>query len=135
MIDQDLIAYLKALSTAAGERVRLGNAQQKETLPVIVIRRTGGQTPGTLGGRRLFERSQFAVHIFTNEYATAYPVANAIKDALAGTRSVPAFRGTMGTTSIKSTSLIRSPSDESEIDGDKVIRWVAMEFLFMHAEA
>jgi hypothetical protein len=133
MIDQDLIEFLKGLATAAGNRVYLGNAPQGAQLPVIVIRRTGGITPTTQSGLRLFERSQFAVHVLTNEYATAYPVANAVKDALAGTRSVPAFVGQMGSTPIKTTRLIRSPSDESEIDGDKVIRWVAMEFLFMHA--
>lgn len=134
-IDKDFIAFLVALATAAGDRVHLGNAEQGEPKPVVVVRRTGGQRPRTLSGRALFERSEYAVHVLCDDYADAYPVAAAILDRLAGTRTTPVFVGTMGQTSIKSTRCTRHPSDQSEIDGDKVIRWVEMGFQFMHSEA
>lgn len=134
MIDQDLLAELVGLNTAAGDRVRLGNANQGEAFPVIVVRRSGGSRPRTLSGKGLFERCEFAVHVLTREYATAYPVANAIVDHFHGTRNTRGFSGLMGTTCVKSCRCIRFPSDESEIDGDKVTRWIAMGFLFMFSE-
>lgn len=134
MIDQDFLEELAGLGTAAGDRVRLGNANQADEFPVIVVRRSGGSRPRVMNGKALFERSEFAVHVLTREYSTAYPVANAILNHLHGTRTARGFTGLMGATSVKSCRCIRFPSDESEVDGDKVVRWVAMAFLFMHSE-
>lgn len=127
MIDQDLVAYLAGLGTAAAARVYLGNAPQDKLKPFVVVRRTGGSVPKTLGGVSLFERSEFSVNVIADNYTDAYPTANSIRDALHG------YTGAMGSTSIKSGRCTQFPTDQSEIDGDKVIRWVASSFLFMHS--
>src|SRR5688572_24531735 len=126
MIDQDLVAHIASLDTAAGSRVHLGNAPQNTALPVIVIRRTGGSTPKTLGNVSLFARAQFSINVIANEYADAYPIANAIKDSLHG------FRGAMGDSSVQSSRCVSEPSDGSEIDGDKVTRWLTQDYLIVH---
>jgi hypothetical protein len=126
MIDQDLVAYLKLLGTAAGTRVHLGNAPQDTPFPFVVIRRTGGNTPKTLGNVSLFSRAQFSINVIAKEYADAYPIANTIKDSLHG------FSGTMETTSVKSSRCTAEPADGSEIDGDKVTRWLTQDFLIVH---
>jgi len=125
MIDQDLVTHIKSLATAAGTRVHLGNAPQDTALPVIVIRRTGGTTPQTLGGVSLFSRAQFSINVIANEYADAYPTANAIKTSLHG------FRGEMGTTVVQSSRCVSEPADGSEIDGDKVTRWLTQDYLIV----
>jgi hypothetical protein len=127
MIDQDLVAYLAALGTDAGTKVYLGNAPQDKALPVVVVRRIGGSQPRTIGRTPLFERSEFSVNVIADNYAEAYPTANDIRDALKG------YRGTMGSTEIESTKCTLFPTDQSEIDGDKVTRWVALAFSFMQA--
>jgi hypothetical protein len=127
MIDQDLVAYLAALGTAASTRVYLGNAIQNKDFPLVVVRRTGGSQPKVLGGTALFERSEFSVNVFAETYAEAYPIANTIRDELKN------YRGALGSTSVASSRCTLFPTDQSEIDGDKVTRWVAMSFLFMHS--
>lgn len=127
MIDQDLAQYLVDLGTDADARVYLGNAPQNAALPVVVIRRTGGSQPRSLGGVSLFERSEFSVNVICDNYADAYPIANAIRDALKN------FSGDLSGTSVASTRCTLFPTDQSEIEGDKVTRWVALSFLFMHA--
>jgi hypothetical protein len=126
MIDQDLVAHIAALETAAGARVHLGNAPQNTTFPFVVIRRTGGNTPLTLGGISLFSRANFSINVIAKEYADAYPIANAIKDSLHG------FRGVMGDTTVRSSRCVSEPSDGSEIDGDKVTRWLTQDYLIVH---
>jgi hypothetical protein len=39
----------------------------------------------------------------------------------------------MGTTVIHVSKCTLFPTDQSEIEGDKVTRWVALAFYFMHA--
>lgn len=126
MIDQDLVTYIKALATPAGSRVHLGNAPQDSPRPFIVIRRTGGTTPKTLGGVSLFSRGQFSINVISDAYADSYPTANAIKDALHG------FTGLIETTEVQSARCISEPSDGSEIEGDKVTRWLTQDFLFVY---
>lgn len=126
MIDQDLVTFLAGLSTAAGTRVHIGNAPQDTAYPFIVIRRTGGNTPLTLGSVSLFSRAQFSINVIAKEYADAYPTANAIKDALHG------FRGLMASTTVISSRCISDPADGSEIDGDKVTRWLSQDYLLVH---
>jgi hypothetical protein len=127
MIDQDLVAYLAGLGTSADTRVYTGNAPQNADYPFIVVRRTGGSQPKTLGSRTLFQRSEFSVNVITDNYAEAYPTSNTIVDALKN------YRGDMGDTTIETSRCTLFPTDQSEIEGDKVTRWVAMSFLFMHA--
>lgn len=127
MIDQDLIAYVVSLATAAEARVYLGNAPQNTPLPLVVVRRIGGGQPRSLNNTPLFERSQFSVNVLADNYADSYPIANAIRDALKG------FRGMMVTTPVESSQCTLFPIDQSEIDGDKVTRWVASNYSFMHA--
>lgn len=126
MIDQDLVAKVKELATPAGNRVHLGNAPQDSPRPVVVIRRTGGNTPRTLSGVSLFARAQFSVNVLADRYEDAYPTANQIKDALHG------FIGMLGQTDVQSSRCLSEPSDGSEIDGDKVFRWLTQDFLFVH---
>ena len=125
MIDQDLVAFVAGLDTAAGSRVHIGNAPQDTTYPFVVIRRTGGNTPLTLGSVSLFSRSQFSVNVIAKEYADAYPIANAIKAGLHG------FRGLMGSTTVQSSRCLADPADGSEIDGDKVTRWLSQDYLIV----
>lgn len=127
MIDQDLVAYLVTLATGAGSRVYLGNAPQNVTYPCVVVRRTGGSQPRSIGGTPLFERSEFSVSVIADNYADSYPIANTIRDAL------KSYRATMGETVIHVSKCTLFPTDQSEIDGDKVTRWVALAFSFMHA--
>jgi hypothetical protein len=127
MIDQDLVAEIAALGTAAGERVYLGNAPQRTDYPLVVVRRTGGSQPKVLGSRTLFSRSEFSFNVFGEVYSDAMPIANTITDYLKN------YRGTMGDTAIETSRCTLFPTDQSEIEGDKVTRWVAMAFLFMHA--
>jgi len=126
MIDQDLLAHLVALGTAAGARVHLGNAQQDTPFPFIVIRRTGGTTPRTLGGVSLFVRTNFSLNVIAKEYADAYPIALAIKASLHG------YRGTMGTTDVQGSRCTNEATDVSEIDGDKVFRWLQQDYLITY---
>lgn len=126
MIDQDLVAFVIALNTSAGSRVHLGNAPQGADEPFVVIRRTGGTQPQTLGGVKLFSRAQFSINTIANVYSQAYPAANAIHAALHG------YRGSMGDTEVQIARAISEPADGSEIDGDKVIRWLTQDVLIVH---
>lgn len=126
MIDQDLVSFVAVLGTAAASRVHLGNAPQQSIKPFVVIRRTGGNTPRTTSGTALFSRAQFSINVIADEYPGAYPTANAIRDAL------KSFRGTMGSTEVQSTRVLSEPSDGSEIDGDKVTRWLTQDVLIVH---
>lgn len=134
MIDQDLIAFLTALDTGAGNRVHMGNAPQGTAFPFVVIRRTGGTTPTTLSGVRLFTRAQYAFHVLhrgkdeagAGGYNDALPIALAITAALHG------FSGVMGATTVQSARCLSEPVDASEVDGDKVIRWLQQDFLIIH---
>lgn len=125
MIDQDLVQFVKDLATAAGSRVHLGDSQGSAK-PFVVIRRTGGNTPKTLGGVSLFSRGQFSVNVIAVDYTDAYPISNAIKDALHG------FTGTIGSTAVQSARCLSEPSDGSEVDGDKVTRWLTQDFLIVY---
>jgi hypothetical protein len=131
MIDVDLRNHLVELATEAGEKVFTGNAPSGETTPLIVIRRSSGDQPLSLDGTKLFERAQFDVNVLTRDYPDAYPISSAIKTALHG------FRGLLGGsdgTDVKSCRCVSFPSDQSEIDGDRVIRWVQSSYLFVYSE-
>lgn len=129
MLDTDLRQFVIDLATAAGARVYVGNAPQANApLPIVVMRRTGGSQPRTLDRTALFERTQIGFDVLTNDYPTAYPIAFAIREAL------DAFEGLIGTTRVHSARCISFPNDQSVVDGDLVIRWVAQEFLFVHSQ-
>lgn len=132
MIDTDLRTHIIELATAAGSKVYIGNAPQGVPNPYVVIRRSAGEQPITLSGRKLFQRAQFDIHVLADEYPVAYPTANAIKDELHGFRDL--LGGTSGT-DIKSCRCVAFPADQSAIDGDEVVRWVQTSFLFVYSEA
>jgi hypothetical protein len=132
MIDTDLREHLIELSTGAGNRVFTGNADQLERKPLVVIRRASGEQALTLGGAKLFQRGQFDINVLTDDYPAAYPTANAIRDALHGFRGL--LGGTGGTT-VQSCRCVSFPSDQSEVDGDRVTRWVQATYLFVYSEA
>ncbi len=132
MIDTDLIRHLEQLGTEARSQVYTGNAPEGVRNPFIVLRRSAGNQPITLGGTKLFERAQFDVHVIADEYPMAYPISNAIKNELHG------FRGVLGGTGgadVKSCRCVSFPADQSEIDGDKVVRWIQASYLFVYSEA
>lgn len=128
MIDTDLRQYIVDMATAAGGRVYVGNAAQGAVKPLVVLRRNGGQQPRTLGGVALFERTQIGIDVLTNDYPTAYPIALAIREALDG------FKGAIGSTQIQGARCTTFPTDQSVVEGDLVLRWVSMEFSFVHSE-
>lgn len=128
MIDTDLRQFLISLNTAAGSRVFVGNAPANGGVrPLVVMRRTGGSQPRTLDRTPLFERTNIGFDVLTNDYPTAYPIALAIRETL------DAFEGLIGTTRVHSARCISFPNDQSVVEGDLVIRWVAQEFLFVHS--
>lgn len=131
MIDNDLPEHIVELDTKAGTKVYTGNAPQGALRPFVVIRRTTGERPLTLNSVGLFQRAQFDVHVITEDYVDAYPIANAIRDALHGFRGL---LGGTGGTEVQSCRCTSFPSDQSEIDGDRVTRWVQLSFLFVYSE-
>lgn len=132
MIDTHLRVHLVELETAASGRVYTGNAPQGVAKPLVVIRRSAGEHPVTLSGTKLFQRATFDVNVIADDYAVAYPVVNEILEVLHGFRG---FLGGTGGTDVKSCRCISFPSDQSEIDGDRVIRWVQSSYLFVYSEA
>lgn len=128
MIDTDLLAFLQQLNTAAGGRVYLESADQDESLPLIVLRRNGGEQPRVLGGRKLFERSSFEISIVTRSHAQSYPIAAAIRAALDG------YRGVIGTTTVVDARCTSFPDHATEVTGDDRRRLVTSQFRFTHAE-
>lgn len=131
MIDTDLRSHIVDLDTQAGVKVYTGNSPQGVPPPFVVIRRSAGEQPLSLDGTRLFERAQFDVNVLTEDYTAAYPIANAIRNALHG------FRGVLGGTDgadVKSCRCVSFPSDQSDVDGDRVIRWVQASYLFVYLE-
>jgi hypothetical protein len=126
MIDTDLRTYIIGLGTAAGDRVFIGSVDATATRPLVIIRRTGGSQRKTLSGVSLFRVSTFAIDVITNQYPHAYPVSEAILTALHG------FKGLLGSTVVQLAKCIEFPSDQSEVDGDLVTRWVASQYQFTH---
>lgn len=132
MIDKDLLSHLVELDTAAKDKIFTGNAPQGMKRPLVVIRRASGEQPLTLSGVSLFKRAQFDVNVITDDYSAAYPIANAILEEL------HCFRGPLGGTAgadIQSCRCVSFPSDQSQIDGDLVVRWVQSTYLFVYSEA
>jgi hypothetical protein len=132
MIDTDLRQHLIELDTDVGNGVYIGSAPQGVSRKFVVIRRSAGEQPLTLAGIGLFQRAQFDVSVITDEYPSAYPVANSIRNALHGFRG---YLGGTGGTDVKSCRCVSFPSDQSEIDGDRVTRWVQSTYLFVYLEA
>lgn len=128
MINQDLVAYLKSLGTEAGTRVRTGNVLQEDAFPVIVVTRTGGNEPRTLSGVPLFATGNYTLSVITDQYTNAYSTARAVNLALKN------FSGLMGSTQIQSSQCLATPSDQSIVDGDRVVRFVAQDFSFLYLE-
>jgi hypothetical protein len=127
MIDQDLLAHLKALATTAGARVHIDTVPQDSDLPAIAFRHSGGGvTPKTLGGVSLLTRANIDVEVLAKKQEDAYPVAIAVKSSLHG------YRGTMGTTDVQSSRCVSDPSNISAIDGDKVFRGMIASYLIVH---
>jgi hypothetical protein len=132
MVDSDLIAFLVALNTGAG--VHLGNAPQDAPYPVVVVRNAGSRQRMTTQGTPLFHQPTFAIHVLhhgltpqgTGGYDDALPIAWTIHDAL---RSL---RGMMGDTRVAVTRITSAPRDISEIEGDKVTRWLQQDVVITH---
>jgi len=128
MIDTDLLAYLVALNTGAGNRVHLESPAQVDVLPLIVLRRAGGDRPMTTTGRQLFERSAFEINVLSQSHSQSYPIMSAIRTALHG------FKGMIGTTLVRECRCVSFPDHITEIDGDARRRWITAQFRFLHSE-
>lgn len=127
MIDQDLLAHLKALATAAGVRVHIDTVPQDTTLPAIAFRHSGGgNTPKTLGNVSLFTRANIDIEVLAQRQDDAYPIAVAVKNSLHG------YRGTMGSSDVQSSRCVSDPSNISAVDGDKVFRGLIASYLIVH---
>jgi hypothetical protein len=127
MIDQDLLAHLKELGTAAGTRVFIDTLEQGTTLPAIAFRHPGGgNTPKTLANVSLFTRANIDIEVLAKRQEDAYPVAIAIKDSLHG------YRGSMGSSDVQSSRCVSDPSNISTVDGDKVFRGLIASYLIVH---
>src|ERR1043165_3304094 len=127
MIDQDLLAHLKSLGTAAGVRVHIDTAPEDTQLPVICFRHSGGgSTPKTLDGVSLFTRANIDIEVLAKRQEDAYPVAITVMDDLHG------YVGAMGSTMVASSRCVSEPSNISAVDGDKVFRGLVSSYLIVH---
>ena len=136
MIDQNIVTFLKGLGTAAAGRVHTGNVPQDTVFPAIVINRLPGNTPRTTNGTALASRTPFTIGVIAKDYATAMPVAVAIRTALDNFRGAfthdPAQ--SIDDTRIFSARCTSEPTYFDEIDGDKTLRAVSQDFFIVHSE-
>lgn len=132
MIDENLIAYLKAQGVT---RAHTGNAPQATEFPVAVVRRSSGNTPRTLGGTKLFSRATFSIDVVALNYADAMSLSTTIRDALDGYTGTFASTPAGTDTRIQSCRCVNEPVDGSEIDGDRVLRRITQDFLFVYLES
>lgn len=129
MIDTDLLTYLAGLNTAAGARIYLDSPAQDDALPLVVLRRAGGDQPTTTNRRKLWPRSTFEINVLGASHAQSYPIVAAIHSALHG------FKGQIGSTRIHDARCVAFPDHITEIDGDHRRRWVTAQFRFTHSES
>jgi len=127
MIDTDLLDFVIALNTPAGSRVHLESSPQEAAMPLIVLRRAGGEQPISTGGRALWERSTFETNVLGASHADSYPIMSVLRTTLHG------FRGVMGDTLIHDCRCIAFPDHVTEIDGDSRRRWITAQFRFLHS--
>lgn len=134
MIDENLRKKLKDLSTPAAARIYTGTAPQQPEFPLAVMRRTGGNTPRTLGNVKLFSRAQFTIASVGRNYADSLAVATAIRNGLDGYKGALASEPAGSDTTVKSCRAISDFTDISEADGDQVLRGVSQDFLLVYLE-
>ncbi len=127
MIDEDLIAYLQGLGTAAGTRVHLAVMPQEIIYPAVAVRRSSGSVDRGLGGEAIMGRGVWSIDVYGRDFVSMFAVSDDIRGALDG------YRGHMGTTRVMSASL-QNHSDFSEEDGDRKLRHLVHDFLIVHSE-
>jgi hypothetical protein len=128
MIDTDLLAHIISMNTGAGSRVHLESPPQEDLLPLVVLRRSGGDQPNTTTGRKLWERSGFEINVLGQSHSQSYPIMAAIRAQLHG------FKGMIGTTRVHECRCVSFPDHITEIDGDNRRRWITSQFRFLHSE-
>lgn len=128
MIDTDLLQFVIAMNTAAENRVHMESPPQIDLVPIVVLRRAGGDQPATTGGRKLMERSTFEVNVLGKSHTESYPIMAQIRTALHG------FKGMIGTTLVRDCRCISFPDHITEVDGDARRRWITAQFRFLHSE-
>ena len=128
MIDTDLLAFVVNLNTAAGNRVHMESPAQEDNLPLVVLRRAGGDQPSTTTRIRLWQRSTFEVNVLGQSHTQSYPIMTQVRAALDG------FKGTIGTTRVHDCRCSSFPDHITEIDGDNRRRWITAQFRFLHSE-
>lgn len=128
MLQSDVIQQIVAINTAAQGRVHHQVIPQRTALPFVAVQRISGNQPLTLTGTRLLERATLRVAIFATSYQTAELIERDIRTTFHG------YRGTLGSTTIHSTS-VQSTSDEvSFVDGDDVIKGTGIDLSFVYQE-
>ncbi len=137
MIDQNLVTFLIGLATPAGSRVHTGNVPQGTTFPAIAINRLPGNTPRTTNNTKLMSRTPFTIGVIAGDYASAMPTVIAVRDALDGFKGVMAHAASASIqdTTVASCRCTSEPTYFDEIDGDKTIRAVSQDFLFVHFDS
>ena len=129
MIDQDLVTYLIGLSTGAGNRVHTGNIPENSALPAIVINRLPGTRPRTTNNSKLAARTPLSIGVIAKDYASAMPLAVAIRDGLDGLANA-----VMTDTRVHSCRCTSELTYFEEVDGDKTLRAISQDFFFVHSE-
>lgn len=127
MIDQDLITFLRARRTGAGDRVHSSLLPQETSYPAVAVTRTSGSVDRGLGGEVILGRGTFRIDVYGRNFDTMFEVSDDIRAALDG------FRGLMVSTSIKHCQL-RDVSDFSEEDGDRKLRHLVHDFSIVYSE-
>lgn len=127
MIDQDLITFLRARRTGAGDRVHSSLLPQESSYPAVAVTRTSGSVDRGLGGEVILGRGTFRIDVYGRNFDTMFEVSDEIRTALDG------FRGLMVSTSVKHCQL-RDVSDFSEEDGDRKLRHLVHDFSIVYSE-
>lgn len=127
MIDQDLITFLRARRTGAGDRVHSSLLPQETSYPAVAVKRTSGSVDRGLGGEVILGRGTFQIDVYGRNFDTMFEVSDDIRAALDG------FRGLMVSTSVKHCQL-RDVSDFSEEDGDRKLRHLVHDFSIVYSE-
>jgi hypothetical protein len=127
VIDQDLITFLRARRTGAGDRVHSSLLPQESSYPAVAVTRTSGSVDRGLGGEVILGRGTFRIDVYGRNFDTMFEVSEEIRTALDG------FRGLMVRTSVKHCQL-RDVSDFSEEDGDRKLRHLVHDFSIVYSE-
>lgn len=125
MLEQGLRAHLLADESVAaivGPRVYALQLPQRPTYPAITFRRVGVQRFPTLDGGPELAGVRVQVDCMATGYEAAKNLAAAVRGALHG------HRGDLGGVVVQSVELDGGETDLDEVEGDRAMRWVSLDF-------